>query len=182
MTKDSEKQREYQRRYREKNREKRLAEGRVYRERNKDRLNAARRQRFADDPALREARRKNGRASYEKNKELWILGNIRTRAKKAGIPCTITVEDIRPPEFCPVLGIRLQRGNGRESGPLPNSPAVDRIVPELGYVPGNVLVVSHLANCIKQNAQPDQIRRVADFYERLLQERAIQELKGIVDA
>ena len=106
---------------------------------------------------------------YLRNSEMWILTNIRTRAKVKGIPCTIIAADIKVPEVCPVLGIRLERNRlGRQAGPRPNSPAVDRIRPELGYVPGNVLVVSHLANCIKQNATPAQIRAVADFYAQLL--------------
>lgn len=44
-------------------------------------------------------------------------------------------------------------------------------------VKGNVIVVSHLANAIKQNATPFQIRLVADFYEAVIQKAAISELK-----
>ena len=49
-----------------------------------------------------------------------------------------------------------------------NSPSLDRIVPELGYIPSNVVVISYKANAIKRNATPQEIRRVADFYERLV--------------
>ena len=85
------------------------------------------------------------------------------------MPCDITVEDIAAPEYCPVLGMKLERNHkGRNAGPQPCSPSVDRIIPELGYVKGNVIVISHLANAIKQNATPEQIRKVADFYDRLI--------------
>lgn len=140
------------------------------------------RERIAADPERLERRRAQTRASYERNKELWILGNIRTRARQQGVPFDLTVADILPPAVCPVLGIPLVRNDqGSKGGPQPNSPAVDRIFPERGYVKGNVIVVSHLANCIKQNATPDQIRRVADFYDKLLSERGIIELRQLAE-
>lgn len=113
--------------------------------------------------------RERARKLYEARPEIWILSNIRTRARQAGIPCTITTKDILPPRMCPVLGIKLKRNRrGRESGPQDNSPSVDRIDPSRGYVPGNVIVVSQKANRIKQNATPAEIECVAVFYRRLL--------------
>lgn len=113
--------------------------------------------------------RATNRRCYERSPEIWILSNIKKRCRDNGIPFNITVEDIKAPEFCPVLGIKLERNhNGRESGPQYCSPSVDRIIPELGYVKGNVIVISHMANAIKQNATPEQIRKVADFYDRLI--------------
>lgn len=43
----------------------------------------------------------------------------------------------------------------------PDSPTLDRIVPEKGYVLGNIAVISHKANAIKQNATAEEILRVA---------------------
>lgn len=71
------------------------------------------------------------------------------------------------PTRCPVLGIPLSHGTGR-NGSHAGSPTLDRLVPAFGYVPGNVLVVSSLANSIKSDGTPDQIRRVADFYAQHL--------------
>jgi hypothetical protein len=51
-------------------------------------------------------------------------------------------------------------------GPLAdNSPTLDRIDPARGYVPGNIAVLSALANRIKSNAAPAQIRAVLAFVE-----------------
>lgn len=94
--------------------------------------------------------------------EVILLAAARCRAKRAGLPCTITQDDIRIPTHCPALGWPLVLGDGRVG---PQSPTLDKIVPDLGYVPGNVLVVSHLANRIKSNATPDQILAVATFYK-----------------
>lgn len=41
---------------------------------------------------------------------------------------------------------------------------MDKIDPSRGYVKGNVIVVSGLANRIKTNATLEQIKKVYDFY------------------
>lgn len=130
-------------------------------------------------PKYRDAAIKNAKEYYVKNRDetltkrkLWrkehrnreMVKTAKERAEKLGLPFNITEEDVIIPERCPVLGIPLEIGNGR---PMPNSPSLDRIVPELGYVKGNVIVVSHKANTIKNNATPEEIRKVADFYMSL---------------
>lgn len=62
------------------------------------------------------------------------------------------------------MGIKLVTGTGVLTDA---SPTLDRIIPRRGYVPGNVIVVSNLANRIKSSATARQIRRVATFYEML---------------
>ena len=42
-----------------------------------------------------------------------------------------------------------------------------------GYVKGNVILVSMLANCIKNQATPDQILTVGNYYKKLYQEKGI---------
>src|SRR4051812_25073713 len=57
----------------------------------------------------------------------------RKRAALRDIPFFIEQNDIpNIPEFCPVLGLRLKRSGRR--GPSDNSPSLDRLIPELGYV------------------------------------------------
>lgn len=93
-----------------------------------------------------------------------LLDNARIRAKRYGIPIAITWRDIEIPDVCPVLGIPLKvnkRSMGRDS------PSLDRIIPSLGYVPGNILVVSMRANQIKTDANPEEILRVAMFYSQM---------------
>jgi len=97
-----------------------------------------------------------------------MLRQARHRAKKQGVPCTLTVADFHIPEVCPVLGIRLQKG--RASG-LDSSPSLDRVYPPLGYVPGNVIVVSTRANRLKDNGSPDEHQRIADFYSTFMRDR-----------
>lgn len=70
------------------------------------------------------------------------------RAKKKGVPCTITHHDLDrllvDQRWCcavsgvPLIAPRADRG--------PFGPSLDRIVPSLGYVPGNIRIVCNLVN------------------------------------
>lgn len=119
----------------------------------------------AEQRAIQNARRKRWKL---KNEERLLLMNIRNRAKAKGIKFNLTIEDIVIPEYCPVLGIKLERGIGR---PTNNSPSIDKIIPELGYTKGNVIIVSYRANMIKNNATPDEILKVGLFYDKLIKEQ-----------
>ncbi len=96
------------------------------------------------------------RAYYVNNPKQIMLNGARERAKKGGYPCTITTADIIIPEFCPLLGLRLARNQG--GNVQPNSPSLDKIRPELGYVRGNVWVISHRANSLKNNATIEELQ------------------------
>lgn len=91
-----------------------------------------------------------------------MLNRASTRARKGGFECTITTDDIVIPETCPILGTPLIHHSGSPGG-KPNSPSLDRIDNELGYVPGNVRVISHLANMMKSCANEEQLVRFAEW-------------------
>lgn len=94
---------------------------------------------------------------------LWL--NAKNRARIKGIPFSITKEDIVVPDICPVFGIPLARNVGE---PGSNSPSIDRIRPELGYVPGNIVVISHRANQLKSNATVGELERVTEWLKGVL--------------
>jgi len=86
-----------------------------------------------------------------------MLWDAKKRARKSGVPFNIRAEHITIPDRCPLLGIALQRASGfREAG----SPSLDRVRPELGYVPGNVWVISYRANQIKNDATLHELRAI----------------------
>lgn len=97
----------------------------------------------------------------KKYPEQVLYSSARQRAKKRNIPFNITREDIIIPEFCPILGMKLESKQGAGGGPA--SPSVDRIIPELGYVKGNIRVVSLLANNMKSYANDEQLLKFADW-------------------
>ena len=98
------------------------------------------------------------------NLEKELLRSARERAQKKGLDFNLDESDIKIPEECPALGIPLSPGNGKVHK---NSPSIDRIDPMKGYIKGNVVIVSHFANTIKSDATVDEIRKVADFYEKI---------------
>lgn len=97
-----------------------------------------------------------------RNPKVQLVISAKVRAKKFGIPCTITAKDIEIPEFCPVLGVKLESGNKQFHE---NSPSLDRIIPELGYVPGNVAVMSFRANRIKGDATMEELKTMIAWLE-----------------
>jgi len=65
---------------------------------------------------------------------------------------------------CPLLGIELKRGDSKCQF---SSPTLDRIIPENGYVKGNVLFISHKANTIKNNLTLDEMSMLIRNLEKL---------------
>lgn len=90
--------------------------------------------------------------------------NAKHRAKVLGIPFSIEYKDLIIPEYCPILGIKLNQEDFRDS-----TASLDKIIPELGYVPGNIAIISLMANRIKQEGTAEQHRRIADYIEGNLQ-------------
>lgn len=121
---------------------------------------------------------KTRRAKNNSNIPKRIHSRVKSRAKRLGIPFTITVDDIVVPSICPVLGIEISVKHGRK-GMHPNSPSLDRIDPYKGYVPGNVRVISGRANLLKSDATPEELEAVlADLrklYEKLSHSRTVAE-------
>jgi hypothetical protein len=98
-----------------------------------------------------------------------LLKLARQRCKKSGLPCTIKESDIAIPEFCPILGVKLEFG---DMASRDDSPSLDRIDAELGYIPGNVSVISFKANRIKNHGTADEHRRIADWIDEQTKESA----------
>jgi len=92
-----------------------------------------------------------------------IFAAKKSDAKRKGIVFTLDFESIYWPTHCPVLGLRLQYGRGGKPGPRPDSPSFDRYDAELGYVPGNVTIISNRANTIKHNAERWEIEELANW-------------------
>lgn len=117
---------------------------------------------------------KNNRARILKNTKDYLsdINNKRkqqvhiakSRAEKKGVPFTITVEDIEWVEVCPILEIPLSY-----SGDKWNSPSLDKIDPTLGYVPGNVRVISQMANSMKAHATKEQLATFAKNIMRYME-------------
>lgn len=91
-----------------------------------------------------------------------LLRGARQRAKRFGLPFDLSAQDVIVPTHCPVLGLRLECGRGTHHAA---SPTLDRIVPALGYVKGNVAVISLRANMIKSDATAQELERIAAWLQ-----------------
>lgn len=100
--------------------------------------------------------RSNKQNYLDNNPAKRLLWAAKKRAKEQNLPFNIEESDIIIPTKCPYLDIELvtssRRGDSRE-----NVLSLDKIIPELGYVKGNVEVISHLANTMKSNATEEQL-------------------------
>ena len=118
------------------------------------------------DPDYRAAKKRQMAARWETDWEGQAITQVRSRARKKGIPFDLIRGDIPLPEKCPIFGTPLVKGVGRLTN---DSPSIDRIDPKRGYVRGNVVVVSMRANSIKREATIDDLRKMVAFYESLTQ-------------
>ena len=84
----------------------------------------------------------------------------RCRAKRNNIPFSIDMEDVIVPLICPVFGITLMRGSGKQ---VAESPTLDRVEASLGYVKGNVRVISWKANRLKSDASLEDLESLVIY-------------------
>ena len=72
----------------------------------------------------------------------------------------LEVDDIVLPEECPILKHKFEIG---KVGGSKYSYSLDRIDPNKGYIKGNVQVISRLANAMKNNASPQELKLFAQY-------------------
>lgn len=113
----------------------------------------------------KERYKKNRKENYYNNLELNLWKNAKLRAEKHNLPFNLEISDIVIPKKCPVLGIDLIANGDKGKR---NSPSLDKIIPSLGYVKGNVIVVSLKANTIKNDATIDELKKVYLFYKKII--------------
>lgn len=108
--------------------------------------------RYAKVSYLRHRTKQSARVKvlYRKDPAPWLFRNARRRAISKSVPFHITLEYVRSiwpkDNKCPVLGIEFCVGDHARA-----SAAIDRRIPDRGYVPGNVEIICCLANRLKSD-------------------------------
>ena len=90
-----------------------------------------------------------------------LLRDSKQTAKRQDVPHNLTKEYVRSiiPEdkMCPILKVPFKYERGKGYTPHPHTMSLDRIVPSLGYVEGNVMWISQRANTIKGEATAKEV-------------------------
>lgn len=90
------------------------------------------------------------------------LRMAKMRAAEKGMEFNLTEDDLLPlPVLCPILDIPLAWTNLEKV--VDDSPTLDRKDNSRGYVADNVWWVSHMANTMKRNADPETLLRFANW-------------------
>jgi hypothetical protein len=103
-----------------------------------------------------------------KSREFQLFNAAKARAKKEKIPFNIEIEDVVVPEICPILGIKIDLDNIEMQSN--KSPSLDKIIPNVGYVKGNIQVLSLMANRLKNDGRPGEWEQILKWMEIAYQE------------
>lgn len=146
------------------NRDKELARHKAYRATNKEsRSEYARAYYLQNKVALNaSSARYNAKIKHDRP---WIkiLQCARSRAKLRNICFALTAEWAESvwTGKCAITGLDFVVNETGETGPKPFSATVDRVIPSLGYTPGNCRFILSCVNNFRGTLGDDEMRRVA---------------------
>jgi hypothetical protein len=98
----------------------------------------------------------------------WLRQLAKQRAIKKNVPFDISIEDVEEiisEMKCFYLGVPLKKNQGKLTH---DSLTLDRVIPNLGYVKGNVVACSHRANTIKNTASVNDLEIMIKALRELL--------------
>lgn len=105
------------------------------------------------------------RELHKKDPRKVMLSHAKTRAKIRKLEFNIEYSDIIVPEKCPLLNIPIFVTPVKIG---PNSPTIDRIDCNKGYIKGNVMVISSRANTAKGNLSLAELELLVHNLKRVL--------------
>jgi cupin superfamily acireductone dioxygenase involved in methionine salvage len=99
-----------------------------------------------------------------------MIRNLKGSAKKRNLEFNLDYTDITLPKYCPILEFELNYSKNIKYAI--NTPTIDRIDNSKGYIKGNIIVISRLANAMKNEADFNQLNlfsknilKVINYYE-----------------
>lgn len=91
-----------------------------------------------------------------------LFQGAKNRSIEKNLPFDLTKQwiDENLKEYCPVLNLKYLYCQGK---PVYESPSIDRLLPEKGYLIENCRIISFRANLLKNDATLEQINQLIDY-------------------
>lgn len=159
MAKNEEELKEYRRNYYKANKEKIDAQNlKNYYKNREYRIKKNSEYQKTHPDVRKRASRKYRETSWRKNS----IGAAKNRAKKKGIPFdkNLCESDLSESMTCPCCN-RTMKVESKQAENA--SPTVDKIIPELGYIKGNIIALCYRCNRLKSDATPEELEMIAKF-------------------
>lgn len=109
------------------------------------------------------SRKRKSEAWSAKQKWLWKILTTKNLNKVDKLEI---FENIALPDCCPILGYQLEYEQGKGVR-CDASPSLDRIDSSKPYLKSNVQIISWKANRIKNDASPEELKKVAEYMNNL---------------
>lgn len=95
------------------------------------------------------------------------INQCKSRAAKEELPFDLDLEYVKSiyTDVCPYLGIKMKLV--ATSGNSMDAISIDKIIPALGYVKGNIQIISYKANVMKQDVDLNTLRTFAKSVLRI---------------
>ena len=89
---------------------------------------------------------------------------LRGRIRDIGVDCVLleNESDIDLHTHCPVSGGLLNYTERNKNGCRDDWASLDRMIPDIGYVKGNVHIISHRTNRLKNNATLQEMEQIVN--------------------
>lgn len=116
-------------------------------------------------PVCKECRSREHYRDLRSRTSHYLWKQAKQRAKERGLQFEISVDDIIIPDKCPITGIPLSVSDGLWSN---TSPSLDRIDNSKGYTPGNIAVISFLANNFKADYGLAEMEHISSHIDDLI--------------
>lgn len=103
---------------------------------------------------------------YDKNRgtQKRLFRSAKQRAKNEAVIFSLEVQDVVVHSYCPICNVEMKPSS--KKGGTSFSPTLDKVIPEKGYVKGNIAVICKLCNSTKGSGSAELHRKIADYIER----------------
>lgn len=166
MAGTKEQRKDYNRKYRIAHKQEREAYNKKWYTENKDRYLDTTRKYYKENREQLILNAKNYQAQLRKtNPVKRLLQYKKKECKQKNLPFDLTIVDILVPTHCPILGIPISFAEKHGND---NRAELDRIIGDLGYIKGNVQILSRKANRMKSNASFEELIKIGEWAKKQL--------------